>query len=547
MTDYSKFKTPFFKISIGDSSGKNMRELPPHIARLVEKVEITETLCCNTFNQINISLIEGSREPYKVSEGHFANPDDYEPEHTDLLSNRSGLLTDLRITSSGLSAAAPGSTALVETVTITPPTTDGAKDNTPPEIINITEEINTPVDDNIHYLFHQRNQIEISWGYKEDELSVRKTRAYILIVTTDFPESGSPRTNVVCHSASAIADQLTTNTGRVFGKKIAVGTDDLGNDLYDWKDDTPADLIASLGKESNTEFIVSPEFRAPVYEAGKAKHWMGGQSLHQFLLQLAVRHHAIYDIIIDVNTGKDTIIFLNRDDFESYPIIKDEELLTYKANGSIVKSVSIKADFGMPVGTFLKGISEEGGIVKAPATQPSAVLFGEAKLQNNFPDTSNPARIAVAANTLSAGGTSASSAISVEASSPANVKDGARAIANKMGTAMVSLDFTTLGFPQIVPGSAKFSGIGERYTGYYKIQTVTHTLDSNGYNCKGNAISYTSGTGGVQVTDPVTKKAAPIKSDLFGAATQVVAPAAKEINEARTAQGITPADKTNGQ
>jgi len=516
--DYSKFKTPYFKISIGDSSGKNMIELPKHIAMLVESVEITETMCCNAFNQITINMVEGSREPYKSSSGYFADPEVYNTSNN-LLSNQTGMLTDLRVESAGdLSASIPGLNAFVERTEIVVETNVDTlgKDNTPPPPVIEEHKIPVAEDLNVRYLFHQRNQVAVTWGYKEDVYSERTARAYILMVTTDFPESGSPKTKVVCHSGAALADQVTTNNGKLFGKKVESSTDESGNTLYDWQDDPPNKLIESLAQLASVDYIVSPEFRAEIMEEGKAKHWMGGQSLHQFLMQLAVRHHAVYDILINPSTGKDTLVFLNRDDFEKFPILSDTSLLSYKTTGSIVKSISIRADFGMPVGTFVEGISEEGGKVGASAPGPTTVLFEGQKAQNNYANTSNPVNIAVGAGKIASGGTPASSTVGVETSSLSNLKDGARAIANKMGSAIVSLEFNTLGLTKLTTGSAHFSGIGERYNGSYKIHTVTHSLGSSGYSCKGTALSYTNGTGGVTIDDPTIKTAAaPVTSKLF--------------------------------
>ena len=63
MFDYTKIKTPFYEISIGDSSGQRLVKLPHHILRLVNKVEITEFLEPDNYNTMVLTFQEGSREP----------------------------------------------------------------------------------------------------------------------------------------------------------------------------------------------------------------------------------------------------------------------------------------------------------------------------------------------------------------------------------------------------------------------------------------------------------------------------------------------------
>jgi len=61
--DYRKFKTPFYEVEIGDSTGQRLVKLPHHVARLIQKVEILETFTPGQFSTITITMIEGSREP----------------------------------------------------------------------------------------------------------------------------------------------------------------------------------------------------------------------------------------------------------------------------------------------------------------------------------------------------------------------------------------------------------------------------------------------------------------------------------------------------
>ena len=167
--DYSKFRTPFYEVSIANSVGKNLTRLPMQIERLIEKIEFTETICCSSFNQITITFIEGSREPFTLTNGSFADPTLYATDgESSALSNTSGMLTDLRFSKSG------GVTALLGNLTkfisggalsgVLAFLTSFGKDNTPPAPVFDFQPLGTP--ETLAYLFQERNQVQIKFGYK---------------------------------------------------------------------------------------------------------------------------------------------------------------------------------------------------------------------------------------------------------------------------------------------------------------------------------------------------------------------------------------------
>ena len=498
--DYSKFRTPFYEISIGDSQGKNMTPLPPQIARLVESVEINETLCCNSFNQITIVFNEGSREPYPINSGSTASPEIYPSNGNGALSNQSGMLTDLRLSSGGLTLgsirfptviASPGASVVLDGLL--------EKLNTPP-VPDIDELVAPESEDaDIHYLLQQRNQVRVKWGYKESPESVRLASAYIMMVTSEFPENSTPKVTVTCHDSASAADQIVTNKSRRFSLPVITGSSESGKVLVD-KQDMP--LPAVLAEFCDiTNCIISLKFRAELFEQSRTKQWFAGHSLHQFLSEMARRHNAVYKFMINPNNGKDTLVFISREEWEKFPIVEDSTLFTYRGNGSLLKSVNIRADYGAPVGTFLKGITEEGGHIERNSEAITQLYASNEAQQANQPSSTNPIGLIDKASNAARGGISGSAQVSAE-TSPENLKDFARNNTIKQGSNLVSLDFSCLGYTLLFPGTLKFSGIGERYTGFYNVKTVTHSLNSNGYNCKGTAISFKNSKGGVQLEDP---------------------------------------------
>lgn len=525
MAIYSKLRTPYVEISIGDATGKNMTVLPPQLARLVEKVEIQETLCCNGFNQINITFNEGSREPFPVSVGSFASQELYPLGNStsSALSNQSGLLVDLRMPKSGGITAIPAkATAAIKAIADIANVISGflGKDNSVPSPEEKEILVTTPAEANITYLFQPRNQVKVVWGYKEDPLSTRSVRGYILVVTSDFPEKGTPSTTVVAHESAAIADQIIPKKAKSFSIPQPKGLSESLKPIFEEKDLSISIILREMALKMGIDAVVSDKFDTTSHDAGVVTLWSTTESLHQFLSRLSTRYDAVYKMMINPITGKDTIVFLSEKDWSSIPIISTPELMTYRGANSILKSVNIKADYGFPVGALLESVQPSGKKVTTNVNEVNSTLFEGEKPQNNFPKIGNTPGIASGAENLTP--TATGTAIVTPESSPENQAAAAKVHTNKSGDNLIALEFSTLGYTRLTPGTVKFSGIGHRYTGYYSIHTVTHTIDSSGYNCKGMATSFSTAQGGV---NPVDNKAVKVEkqvgSGLFKAATPV--------------------------
>lgn len=519
MTDYSKFRTPFVEISIGDTKGSNMKPLPPQIARLIESVEIMETLCCSSFNQVTIKFNEGSREPFDIAQGSNADPSFYPNGGLGELNNYSGSLVDLKVSSGnktstpdisvtglvsagldalGLGGAADALGGLLGGEEETP-----GKDNTPPEPVENNE--NDPsYKENIKFLLQERNQVNVTWGYREDLKSIRKLRCYIMLLTSEFPENGTPRTTIICHSAAGIADLLVPKNGVNLGLEKDSGSSESGKAMQDFEDKEPKDLIESICSDGGMECIVSDTFDTPMQQEGRNTQWNAGESLNQFFTRLARRYNAIYRMESNPTTGKDTVIFINKKEWQKYPIYSGPDLYTYRGNGSIIKSINIKADYGSSVGTFMKSINEEGGKVSEEVKTPPEPVSLFESIQNTNPIIAPEVPTVASFADKISGGVTGNVSISAE-SSPAALNGIAKSETSKQASRVLAMDFNTLGYPQLTPGTIKFGGIGKRYSGFYNVQQVTHTINSNGYNCSGVATSFTNGEGGVVPDKPNEK------------------------------------------
>ena len=513
--DYRNFKTPFFEISIGDSTGKRLVKLPHHILRLVEKIEITETFVAGNFSSFNIDFVEGSREPaspdaslgtnglYKIATTG-QNPD---MDIAGSITNRSGAITDLRFSGNG------GITFLTETER-----KNGAIDRRPQENINgdiVTrnhkKEPSRPV-----FLFQERNQVKITWGYLEDNHSVRSIRGYIIMLNTSFPESGQVRTTITCQDTRSALDQIAPAKGIPFGTRK---TSSKGNSIVVFNDEKTDKVIRDICDKAGMASIVSKDLPADTVDADKQKLWIAGESFHQFMTRLADIHHAYYTVYPDPKTGKDTLVFIKKQDFENRLVITDRDLTTWKGAGSILKSVEIKADFGSPTGNAQLGVGNTAKQQGAVNNTVNMRQFESSKgkleqVQPNSPvDEGNPVMAAKGIHENVANGNTTGT---VDLN-PSNNRERLDTIAQHTASENarnIVLEFTSLGYTKFSPGVIDIRNIGVRYSGKYRLQTVTHTIDNSGYITKGTAVSMAVGTGGVVLPDLPKAKEEPAKANV---------------------------------
>lgn len=500
--DYRNFKTPFYEIEIGDSSGKKLVKLPHHILRLVEKVEITETFVGGQFNTFNLDFIEGSREPaspdaslgtdglYKIP----INGQNADMEISGSITNRIGAITDLKFSGTG------GITFLTEEERQT-----GAVDRTVQQ--NITGDIVTrshkKESSRPTFLFQERNQIKITWGYVEDQRSIRSIRGYIIMLSTTFPETGQVKTTITCQDTRSALDQIAPTKGITFGTRT---TTSKGNSIVVFSDQKTDKVIRDICDKAGIAAIISTNLPADTVDSDKQKIWLAGESFHQFMTRLADIHHAYYSVFPDPKTGKDTLVFIKKQDFENKLVITDRDLTTYKGAGSILKSVEIKADFGSPTGNMQKSVNNDGKEHGAINNSVNMRQFkNEAgKLEEVMPnspvDEGNPIAAAKGihdniANSQTTG------TVNIN---PSNTRDRLDKIAESTSSENarnILLEFTSLGYTKYSPGVIEFRNLGVRYSGKYRLQTITHTIDSTGYVTKGTAVSMAVATGGVQIPD----------------------------------------------
>lgn len=491
--DYRKFKTPFYEIEIGDSSGQRLVKLPHHILRLVEKVEIVETFVAGEFSTMSIDFIEGSREPASPdaklgTAGLYQIPTSGGETDLDIsgsITNRTGAITDLRFSGNS------GITFLTSSERKNGKIDRSLQTNV---VGDTTTRAYNKENANPIFLFQERNQVKVTWGYIEDPDSHRSIRGYIMAISTQFPENGSIRTTIQCTDTRTALDQIATTKGVPFGRRKITGK---GNSIVVFEDIKTDELIRDIADKAGMAALVSTNLPADTVDSDKQKLWIAGESFHQFMTRLAATHNCYYTVVPNHQTGKDTIYFIKKIDFESRLVIADTDLTRYKSPGSIIKSVEIKASFAGLGGNAQKSVAKDG---KTPSTitqgTASVVQYeGEQKASNDPVNEGNSIAGAKGiAEKVANGGVTGT--VDVNPSSNKKRLDDVSDVKAEKDQRNITLEFTSLGYTRFHPGAIEFGNLGVRYSGKYRLLTVTHTLDGNGYVCRGTATSWALKEGG---------------------------------------------------
>ncbi len=311
---------------------------------------------------------------------------------------------------------------------------------------------------------------------------------------------GHPTTTINCAGPGAWLDQLTPTKAIYFKEDSIVGLD-AGGPLITFAD---KDIEATLKQLfPGFDLLVSPNLLNKKLDKNHVKMLAAGKSPEQFLRKLRKSTNAIYISYYSPKTGKPTIAFLSRNDFMAKELFPTRALFTYKAPGSILKNIKIRADFNGLSGSSMSGVASDGTTVEAISTNGGAAetLFEGKSILDSSPANGNIIPEAANMNSGILGNdklTVGNVEVSPEADEPASLIDEAQSKAACMNR-LIFIEFGSLGYTRLSNGMVYFGGIGNRYSGQYEVKTVTHLIDNNGYNCRGVAqTSMIDGLSGVK-------------------------------------------------
>lgn len=493
-TDYRNFKTPYFKIEIAAASSKNYVELPEHVHRLIKKIEIMETKqgSCDYAQQVLITMVEGSREPSaQTDEAALVQLYSLGPKGG-ALTNKVGLVTDLRFTNGSVGLTAINSANVDKAVEFLKKFSADAKTST--KIIN---NINIPKE-TPKYLFQEFNKVKLTWGYLEDPSSARVLKTVIYAWQTDFPESGQPETTITCLGFDAVLTQMA------YSEAITLKDTKINKVVVDTNTGTKSEQYKGLSTKAALEYLCE-QFGITPYISDKIdmntdvpRVLPAGMSLDKFFHQVANETQCYYHAFIDPFTDKVSMVFVPKQEYDKQ-VALNANLFAYKQPGSIIKSIGIRADFSGFSGAYKANYKSDGVAVQAVSDNGdyTTVLY-DAKVEAVPDPASNPNTVENAKKGKEKYGTSTQKAeINPNASNSAYAKQGSIKDAFCAKNRLIFMEINCLGFTKIFPPMViQVSNIGSRYSGQYKIEAVTHTIDESGYVCRITAKTHqTTGAG----------------------------------------------------
>lgn len=487
---YYQSKTPYFKIQVQSPDGKKGIDLPHHIMRLIKSVKIIETINQDKrgksdFNSVELVFVEGSREPASANSSKSNNglyPMNSGKSSSMSLTNKVGTITDLRFSGfSAIKTADPqevkDGTARSNTVT----TVQGCKKSK-------THKEEKAVDKTPKFLIAAYNIVKLTWGYVEDPDSKRTIKFRIKALTTKFTDSQGTITTVIGFDGGDDAEGLTPPKAPKLPEPENGGViEDLDVQEY----------LINLCNRIGLRLISSNNLIIPIMKKDYRKSWAAGESLDDFIAKLAKRHGCVYKFVLDPrDKSKDVLYFVNEEDFFAKSLkrqeIKGRDVFIYKSPGSIIKSIDAQLAFNNLTDIKRTAINDQGKECSDSTQKQDEQMMKpnkEAKeiinKKRNVPwvrtalddlfDFDIPERVDY---------------VNYDPDdAPENQNKKNQVDKSSLADDFASLNFTTIGFTRLSPGLIKFSNLGERYNGYYKVKTVEHVIDSSGYTCKGFATS----------------------------------------------------------
>jgi len=452
-------KNPFYRIEVTSYDGLRKAALTENIQRLITSIELLETTTTGEDDGTNQLTVNFSQTHYLPEDGGLR------PQASKVfgeITNRPNAILDLRFDSE------KGFTFV-------------SKDELETEQTNRTRTVNRKQEP-IVFLFQEQNIIEITWGYLEPySARTRKFRITSVEATGDATNDG--KIKLICTDMSFQETETSPNNGVIFQEEVSGKTENLTlkqtlfkvADAFDLKliyNERDVDKMPD-GKDTTLD-PNNPEsaFIVDKLPTDKAFRIPRGMTYRQFLNDLAARYQSRIEYDTD-SDGKQVVRFISITKLFKTPI----QTLSYKNPDGLMKNYKIVAldRYGITK-TSVGSVENEQELYV-----PTQVTEANEQLSQVF-DENAEARIQKSLGVKTSG-------FSETRPKPSEDKaeDTIEETANQVSNSMVyttTIEVNTVGHPDFKPRTFVIDNIGVRYSGEYRMLTITHVIGLNGYECK---------------------------------------------------------------
>lgn len=470
-----QIKNYFYRMKITSPDGSQSAELTEDILRLVTSVNISESSYSDdsqTYPTLSLTLQETS---YLPEDNSFNTTN---ANIRGQITNRPGSILDIRFDSE------KGFTYVSK------------EELESGRTRNSRTQSNT--DQPVVFLFGGNNKLEIEWGL----LSPKTSRKRTFTITTLSMQGGGTGHGTVTITAldgMHLAEKITPSQGKVFANPTNGQPNTLKQVLFqvtrvlDYDLEFDGEPVNSFPPFTST-FVPLRTAKGgdtappdPKYPITLPRH----MNLHDFVKSLANEYASAYEYDTDQKTGRTKLIFSPRNIKYGNPAAT----FTYKGTKGDVLSYKIDSVEGQFNPTTSTGAVTEGAAEVTTKVSEQVVLQDTGNTSPKVPaPLSSNVRSRVeeilGATALGKGETHPSKSESAIDNHNSNLYESNKYIS------VISL--VVIGDPTYKPGLYKVNNIGLRYSTFYRMFTVQHTLNASGYICTFNGKSqFIGGEAGV--------------------------------------------------
>ena len=469
----TELKNPFYQIEVISFDGKRRAALTENIQRLVNSVQIQEHATTGEHSGTNQLQIDFVQTDYLPEDGGLRPQD---PKVFGEITNRPNAIIDLRFDSE------KGFTFVSQ--------------EEMESGITESRRSQSGKSDDVVFLFQPENFIEITWGYLEPyEARTRKFK--IVSIDANGSASGDGQISIIATDVGYELNKTTPTTGIIFQTSkflppelpLRGGTEDQPLSLKQTLFRIAKGFGARLeydgefvdrepeGTDQYDELKVYGSDSAPVEKAFRVPK---GLDYRTFVNNLASEFESRVEYDTDED-GNDIIRFTKTE-----TLYKDSiDEFTYKDGNGVLKAYKLVALDAWNV----KKTTVSNNLREVDLYIPVKLTEGTRKFTSGL-DIEDEKQIEEGLGTSGTG---------YSETHPSDEERSVDSHAERMAYArayQTQLTITTIGHPRYRPRMFEMNNIGARYSGSYRAYTVTHKINTSGYDCEWTAQRFDIQEGG---------------------------------------------------